>query len=115
MNIENAKSQLRKGMLDYCVLLLLKNGPAYANDIVTRLKNANLIVVEGTLYPLLTRLKKDGVLDYEWVESTQGPPRKYYFLTREGAEALVELKRSWNEISATVNHIETTNHQLPLK
>ena len=106
---------MRKGMLEYSIMLLLKEKPYYSSDIIEELEESNLIVVEGTLYPLLTRLKKDGVLDYEWVESTQGPPRKYYFLTREGAEALVELKRSWNEISATVNHIEITNHQLPQK
>ena len=96
MNIENAKSQLRKGMLDYCVLLLLKNGPAYANDIVTRLKNANLIVVEGTLYPLLMRLKKDQLLSYNWQESTMGPPRKYYMLTEEGRRQLALLDEAWD-------------------
>ena len=115
MNVDNVKSQMRKEMLEYCILLLLSKKKAYASEIISDFRDARLIVVEGTLYPLLTRLKKDGVLDYEWVESTQGPPRKYYFLTREGAEALVELKRSWNEISATVNHIEITNHQLPQK
>ena len=76
MNIENAKSQMRKGMLEYCVLLLLKHRPSYASDIIQQLKNAELLVVEGTLYPLLTRLKNDGLLQYEWQESTQGPPRK---------------------------------------
>ena len=115
MNVDNVKSQMSKWMLEYRILLLLSKKKAYASEIISDFRAARLIVVEGTLYPLLTRLKKDGVLDYEWVESTQGPPRKYYFLTREGAEALVELKRSWNEISATVNHIEITNHQLPQK
>ena len=84
MNVENAKSQMRKGMLEYCVLLLLSREAGYANYIIGRLKEAELIVVEGTLYPLLTRLKKDGLLQYEWRESTQGPPRKYYALTDEG-------------------------------
>ena len=97
MNIENAKSQMRKGMLDYCVLLLLSRESCYANDIITRLKQAELIVVEGTLYPLLNRLKKDGLLSYEWRESTQGPPRKYYALTDAGTEFLhvtISFRRS---------------------
>ena len=81
MNIDNAKSQMRKGMLEYCIMLLLRHRAAYASDIISSLKEAELIVVEGTLYPLLTRLKKDGLLGYEWQESTQGPPRKYYTLT----------------------------------
>lgn len=109
MNIENAKSQLRKGMLDYCVLLLLKNGPAYANDIVTRLKNANLIVVEGTLYPLLMRLKKDQLLSYNWQESTMGPPRKYYSLTPEGEQFLAELDTAWNELVGSVALLQSNN------
>lgn len=109
MNIENAKSQLRKGMLDYCVLLLLKNGPAYANDIVSRLKEANLIVVEGTLYPLLMRLKKENLLSYNWQESTMGPPRKYYALTAEGEQFLSELNKAWNELAASVIQLQE-NH-----
>ena len=90
MNVDNAKQQMRKGMLEYCVLLLLSREESYANDIIARLKEAELIVVEGTLYPLLTRLKKDGLLQYEWRESTQGPPRKYYSLTPEGRNFLWE-------------------------
>lgn len=109
MNIENAKSQLRKGMLDYCVLLLLKHGPAYANDIVSRLKEANLIVVEGTLYPLLMRLKKENLLSYNWQESTMGPPRKYYALTPEGEQFLTELNKAWNELAASVVQLQE-NH-----
>ena len=80
MNVDNVKSQMRKGMLEYCIMLLLHKEPAYASDIIQKLKEAQLIVVEGTLYPLLTRLKNDDLLSYEWVESTQGPPRKYYNL-----------------------------------
>ena len=80
MNVDNVRSQMRKGMLEYCILLLLHKEPSYASDIIQRLKEARLIVVEGTLYPLLTRLKNDDLLSYEWVESTQGPPRKYYSL-----------------------------------
>lgn len=74
MNVDNVKSQMRKGMLEYCILLLLHRESAYSSDIIQKLKEARLIVVEGTLYPLLTRLKNDGLLSYEWVESTQGPP-----------------------------------------
>ena len=102
MNVDNAKSQMRKGMLEYCVLLLLRKEPSYANDIINRLKNVEMIVVEGTLYPLLTRLKKDGMLSYEWRESTQGPPRKYYALTEQGEQALAELDGAWNELARTV-------------
>ena len=93
---------MRKGMLEYCVLLLLRKEPSYANDIINRLKSVEMIVVEGTLYPLLTRLKKDGMLSYEWRESTQGPPRKYYALTAQGELALAELDGAWNELARTV-------------
>ena len=103
MNIDNAKSQMRKGMLEYCIMLLLRHRAAYASDIIANLKEAELIVVEGTLYPLLTRLKKDGLLGYEWQESTQGPPRKYYSLTPEGEATLSELDKAWLEIAHTVN------------
>ena len=106
MNIENAKSQMRKGMLEYCVLLLLKHNPAYASDIIQQLKNAELLVVEGTLYPLLTRLKNDGLLSYEWQESTQGPPRKYYALSPEGEKFLEGLEGAWTELSNTVNYLK---------
>ncbi len=106
MNIENAKSQMRKGMLEYCILLLLEKQPAYTSDIIQRLKEAELLVVEGTLYPLLTRLKNDGLLSYQWQESTQGPPRKYYLLTAEGKTFLHELDKAWEEIAATVNYLK---------
>ena len=102
MNVDNAKSQMRKGMLEYCVLLLLRKKPSYATDIINQLKDAELIVVEGTLYPLLTRLKKDGLLSYEWKESTQGPPRKYYALTVDGEKFLNELNEAWNGLVRTV-------------
>ena len=111
MNVDNAKSQMRKGMLEYCVLLLLSKEPSYANDIVTRLKQAELIVVEGTLYPLLTRLKKDGLLSYEWRESTQGPPRKYYALTPDGSAFLLELDTAWNELARTVGLLKDLTPQ----
>ena len=106
MDINNAKSQMRKGMLEYCILLLLKRQAAYANDIILRLREADMIVMEGTLYPLLTRLKNDGLLAYEWQESTQGPPRKYYKLTTDGHEALIQLDTSWEEISRTINFLK---------
>lgn len=105
MNVENVKSQMRKGMLEYCILLLLNKGPAYSSDIIQKFKEAKLIVVEGTLYPLLTRLKNDGLLSYEWIESTQGPPRKYYHLTESGKKMLHELEISWQELNNTVYHI----------
>lgn len=93
---------MRKGMLEYCVLLLLRRQPSYANDIIKQLKDADLIVVEGTLYPLLTRLKKDALLSYEWKESLLGPPRKYYALTTEGQRTLDEMDSTWNSLSRTV-------------
>ena len=105
MKVDNVKSQMRKGMLEYCIMLLLLKEPAYASDIIQKLKEAQLIVVEGTLYPLLTRLKNDDLLSYEWVESTQGPPRKYYKLTEQGETFLGELEISWKELNDTVNHI----------
>lgn len=111
MNVDNAKSQMRKGMLEYCVLLLLSREASYANDIITRLKDAELIVVEGTLYPLLTRLKKEGLLAYEWCESTQGPPRKYYKLTSEGIQFLDGLDNAWNELARTVGLLKNVAQQ----
>ncbi|MDD7303617.1 MAG: PadR family transcriptional regulator [Bacteroidaceae bacterium] len=107
MNIDNAKSQMRKGMLEYCILLLLHRESSYATDIIQRLKEAKLIVVEGTLYPLLTRLKNDQLLSYEWRESTQGPPRKYYTLTPEGQNILQQLNEAWSELSHTVGVLRT--------
>lgn len=104
MNIENTKAQMRKGILDYCILEILSKKHSYAPDIINELKKANLIVVEGTLYPLLTRLKNIGVLNYRWEESLQGPPRKYYELTETGHKALSELEISWSEI---LNAVET--------
>lgn len=107
MNIDNAKSQMRKGMLEYSVMLLLRHQPSYANDIIKQLKDAELIVVEGTLYPLLTRLKNDGILSYEWRESFQGPPRKYYALTNDGFTALRAMDDTWNSLSRTVELLKS--------
>ncbi|MDE6040613.1 MAG: PadR family transcriptional regulator [Muribaculaceae bacterium] len=111
MNIDNLKSQMRKGMLEYCVLLLLQHGDAYASEIISKLKEAHLILMEGTLYPLLTRLKNDGLLAYRWEESPSGPPRKYYSLTPSGAEFLSQLDSSWEEIVSTVNHIKNIENE----
>ena len=100
----NIRSQMRKGILEYCVLLILSRERAYPSDIINRLSEASLIVVEGTLYTLLNRLRKEGKLNYEWEESPKGPPRKYYFITPEGETILCEMSKAWDEIVANVNH-----------
>ena len=100
----NIRSQMRKGILEYCVLLLLNRQRAYPSDIIAGLSDASLIVVEGTLYTLLNRLRREGKLNYEWEESPKGPPRKYYFITDEGRKTLEEMSLAWDEIVATVNH-----------
>ena len=84
MKLENTKSQMRKGVLEYCILLILDSKHLYVSDLISELKDAKMIVVEGTLYPMLTRLKNAGLLSYKWEESTQGPPRKYYEITEKG-------------------------------
>jgi len=106
MNVDNVKSQMRKGILEYCILLILNRRKAYANDIIQLLKEARLIVVEGTLYPLLTRLKNMDLLTYQWIESNQGPPRKYYELTSNGERFLAELEQAWSEVAETINHLK---------
>lgn len=105
MNVENSKAQMKKGILEYCILAIIKRGEVYASDILEELKQAQLIVVEGTLYPLLTRLKNEGLLSYQWVESKSGPPRKYFQLTPEGNTFLNELELTWNELTNSVNQI----------
>lgn len=102
MKIENTKAQMRKGVLEYCILSILKNGEAYPSEIIEKLKEGKLIVVEGTLYPLLTRLKNAGILTYRWEESKSGPPRKYYQLTKIGEEFLKELETTWDELVKAV-------------
>jgi PadR family transcriptional regulator, regulatory protein PadR len=102
-NIENHKAQLRKGALDFCILLVIGEGEAYTSDIIAELQEANLIVVEGTLYPLLSRLRSAGLLDYNWVESPSGPPRKYYRLTKDGQKTLDQLKENWKSFSQSIN------------
>ena len=102
MKIENTKAQMRKGVLEYCILSILKAGEAYPSEIIEKLKAGKLIVVEGTLYPLLTRLKNAGLLSYRWEESKSGPPRKYYQLTEIGEEFLKELETTWNDLVKAV-------------
>jgi len=102
MKIENTKAQMRKGVLEFCILSVLKNKDAYVAEILKTLKDAKLLVVEGTIYPLLTRLKNSGLLNYRWEESTTGPPRKYYTLTESGELFLVELTTTWNELHNAV-------------
>ena len=108
MNLENTQAQMRKGILEFCILATLRNGEAYPSDIIERLKQGQLIVVEGTLYPLLTRLKNTGLLTYRWEESTSGPPRKYYQLTELGDRFLVELTTTWTNLQDAVNQILVT-------
>ena len=101
-NFDNTKAQMRKGVLEFCILSILSNGEAYPSDIIEKLKKAKLIVVEGTLYPLLTRLKNAGLLSYRWEESKSGPPRKYYQLTVLGKKFLKELDNTWEELAKAV-------------
>jgi len=105
IDFENVKAQMRKGVLELCILSILSKGDAYASDILNKLKESRLIVVEGTIYPLLSRQKNMGLLSYRWEESTQGPPRKYYALTDKGREGLSELETSWKVLVDSVDSI----------
>ena len=107
MDLENTKAQMRKGILEYCILSVLSRNSCYASDIIKELKEARVIIVEGTLYPLLTRQKNAGLLSYRWEESQQGPPRKYYELTEAGRAYLADLDNSWQELVDSVNLIRT--------
>jgi PadR family transcriptional regulator, regulatory protein PadR len=111
MNSDNVKAQMRKGVLEYCILSLLSQRDMYATDIISKLKDAKLIVVEGTLYPLLTRQKNAGLLTYRWEESEKGPPRKYYKLTDEGKAFLNELDDAWNDMVKTVDIITKSENR----
>lgn len=111
MKLENTKAQMRKGVLEYCILSILENKPLYVSDIIQNLEHSKMIVVEGTLYPMLTRLKNEGYLGYRWEESTQGPPRKYYELTETGKQFLNELGRAWRELVDAVFQINGSNEQ----
>jgi PadR family transcriptional regulator PadR len=109
MAIDNTESQMRKGLLELCILGIIEKGKeAYPSDILEELKQEKLVVMEGTLYPLLTRLKNAGMLSYRWEESTSGPPRKYYTLTPEGLQFYKQLLGTWNELSNAVNHLTTS-------
>ena len=103
---ENIRTQMRKGLLEYCILRILSNEEAYASSIIEALKGAKMIVVEGTLYPLLIRLKNQQLLSYRWEESTQGPPRKYYMITDKGRDQLAEMDAAWSELVESINHLK---------
>ena len=107
--IENNKTQMRRGVLEYSILLILASGDEYASSIIQKLKEVNIIVAEGTTYPLLIRLKKLGLLNYRWEESTQGPPRKYYMITDLGREQLAGLDQAWDELAEGIESIRNRN------
>ncbi len=114
MNIENTASQMRKGVLEFCVLSVIRKGEAYPSDIIEQMKAANFQLLEGTLYPLLTRLKNAGMLNYRWVESSSGPPRKYFSLTDKGLAFYQELENTWVEMVSAVNGVIGTAPFAPL-
>ena len=105
MNIENTQVQMRKGILEYCILHIISRGEVYASDLLLELTSAKIMVVEGTLYPLLTRLRKAGLVDYKWVESSSGPPRKYYTITKDGQQFLDTLTSTWDELVSSTKQI----------
>lgn len=109
--LSNLKSQMRKGLLEYCILSIISRDEAYASDILDILKTSQLLVVEGTLYPLLTRMKNEGLLSYRWQESTGGPPRKYYALTPDGQQLLLQLDQEWQSISVAISQITSNTPQ----
>ncbi len=109
MKIEKTNAQMRKGVIELCVLSVISDNEVYTSDIIDAMRDAELIVVEGTVYPLLTRLKNDGVLKYKWEESSSGPPRKYYSLTQDGIDILEKLKQGWDELSKSVNKLLNKN------
>ncbi len=111
MNIDNTASQMRKGVLEFCILSIIKEGEAYPSDIIEKMKAANLNILEGTLYPLLTRLKNAELLSYRWEESTSGPPRKYFTLTEKGAGFYKELEATWFELANAVRALTNTEQE----
>lgn len=111
MKIENTQAQMRKGILEFCILSILKDGEAYTSDILEELKDAKMIVVEGTIYPLLNRLKNADLLSYRWEESTGGPPRKYYELTEKGKKFLIDLDETWTDLHRAVIKITNKNEK----
>jgi PadR family transcriptional regulator, regulatory protein PadR len=114
MEMENVKAQMRKGVLEYCILSVLAGKDCYTNDIIMKLKESQLLVVEGTLYPLLARQKNAGLLSYRWEESPQGPPRKYYSLTEKGKESLKILDEAWNELVEAVKAVNESRLKEPI-
>lgn len=110
MKVENTQVQMRKGILEFCVLHIIARGEVYASDMIEELTSAKIVVVEGTLYPLLTRLRKANLVDYRWEESSSGPPRKYYKMTKEGQEFLKKLDSTWEELKESTNKIITLKH-----
>lgn len=111
--VENSKTQMRRGVLEYSILLVLQHGDEYPSSLIQKLKDVNLIVVEGTLYPLLIRLKNLGLLKYRWEESTQGPPRKYYSITEKGKDQLKELDAAWDELASSINTLRESSSIQP--
>lgn len=105
MNLENTQVQMRKGILEFCILNIISRGEVYASDMLGELTSARIMVVEGTLYPLLTRLRKAGLVDYKWVESSSGPPRKYYTITDLGLEFVQSLDKTWQELVLSTSQI----------
>ena len=113
MDIQNTQSQMRKGVLEFCILSVIRKGEVYPSDIVDKMKAAQLQIFEGTLYPLLTRLKNAGLLTYRWVESNSGPPRKYFVMTEKGLEFYAELERTWKELADAVHTITNETLEQP--
>src|SRR4249920_2137368 len=109
MDIQNTQSQMRKGVLEFCILSIIRHGEVYPSDIVDKMKGANLHILEGTLYPLLTRLKNAGYLTYRWVESNSGPPRKYFLMTEQGLQFYDELERTWKVLADAVQKLTSAN------
>jgi PadR family transcriptional regulator PadR len=113
MDIQNTQSQMRKGVLEFCILSIIRQGEVYPSDIVEKMKAANLHILEGTLYPLLTRLKNANYLTYRWVESNSGPPRKYFVMTEAGLDFYNELEKTWKELADAV-HLLTQEPDNPI-
>lgn len=110
VDVGNTKAQMRKGILEFCILLIVSESKMYANDILEVLRKADLIVVEGTIYPILNRLKNGGLLTYDWSESKSGPPRKYYSITPAGRDFLTQLMGTWKSLNTSINHLIETIH-----
>ena len=115
MNVENTQVQMRKGILEFCILHIISRGEVYASDMLVELTSAKIMVVEGTLYPLLTRLRKAGLVEYKWVESRSGPPRKYYTMTNIGQEFLSKLSETWGDLVTSTGKITTKRKSKPKK